>query len=62
MCEHGYRIAGGLLVIIANEEKQEWRFAAIALQKDSSYSIPAISRKLTKINGVEKFQLSFSRN
>jgi len=62
MREHGYRIAGGSLVIIANDNKQEWRFAAIALKKDSSYSIPSISRELTKINGVEKFQLSFARN
>lgn len=59
---HGYRIAGGSLVIVANEDKQEWRFAAIALQKDSSYSIPAISKELTRINGVEKFQISFARN
>jgi putative Mg2+ transporter-C (MgtC) family protein len=60
--EHGYKVAGGSLAIIVNENKQEWRFVAIALQKDSSYSIPVISRELGKINGVEKFQLSFARN
>lgn len=59
---HGYRIAGGSLVIVVNEDKQEWRFAAIALQKDPSYSIPAISKELTRINGVEKYQVSFARN
>lgn len=62
MREHGFRIAGGSLVITANEASQEWRFTAIALKNDTSYSIPAISRELAKINGVDKFQLSFARN
>ncbi|MFZ2540458.1 MAG: MgtC/SapB family protein [Gallionella sp.] len=62
MGEHGYRVANGTLVISVDENKHEWRFAAIALKKDSSYSIPSFSRALSKFNGVEKFQLSFARN
>lgn len=62
MGEHGYKIAAGSLVIAANEGAQEWRFAAFALREDSSYSIPTISRQLSRINGVDRFQLSFARN
>jgi len=62
MSEHGYKIAAGSLVIVANEGAQEWRFVAFALRQGSSYSIPTISRELAKIDGVEKFQLSFARN
>lgn len=62
MGEHGYRIAAGSLVISTSETGQVWQFAAFALRNDTSYSIPAISRDLAKINGVEKFQLSFARN
>ncbi len=62
MREHGYRVAGGTLVISLNEGKQEWRFAAIALRKNAGYSIHNISRDLMKISGVDKFHLSFARN
>ena len=62
MRDNSYKIAGGTLVINSSDEKQVWQFAAVALRNDSSYSIPAISRGLAKVNGVEKFQLSFARN
>jgi putative Mg2+ transporter-C (MgtC) family protein len=60
--EHGYKIAGGSLVISTSEAGEVWQFAAFAVRNDTSYSIPAISRELSKINGVEKFQISFARN
>jgi putative Mg2+ transporter-C (MgtC) family protein len=60
--EYGYKIAGGSLVISTSEAGQVWQFAAFAVRNDTSYSIPTISRELSKINGVEKFQLSFARN
>jgi len=59
---YGYKIAGGSLVISNSEAGQVWQFAAFAVRNDTSYSIPTISRELSKINGVEKFQLSFARN
>ena len=62
MQDHGYKIAGGSLVISVSEEGQVWQFSAFALRNDTSYSIPAISRGLARIDGVEKFQLSFARN
>lgn len=60
--EYGYKIAGGSLVISTSEAGQVWQFAAFAVRNDTSYSIPHISRELSKISGVEKFQLSFARN
>jgi putative Mg2+ transporter-C (MgtC) family protein len=62
MSEHGYRIASGSLLISTSEAGQIWQFSAFALRNDTSYSIPTISRELSRINGVEKFQLSFARN
>ena len=62
MSEHGYRLAAGSLVISTSETGQVWQFSAFALRNDTSYSIPTISRELSKIDGVEKFQLSFARN
>ncbi len=62
MLELGYEIAKGSLVISLNNNKQEWHFSAIALLKNPNYSIPAVSRELSKFSGVESFQLSFARN
>lgn len=62
MRDHSYKIAGGSLMISSNDARQIWQFAAVALRNDSSYSIPAISRGLAAVNGVEKFQVSFARN
>ncbi len=59
---YGYKIAAGTLVISNSDAGQVWQFAAFAVRNDTSYSIPIISRELSKISGVEKFQLSFARN
>lgn len=60
--DRGFNIAGGSLVVSSSENKQEWRFTAVARRPDSSYSIPEISRTVAGIDGVDKFQLSFARN
>ena len=62
MLELGYEIAKGSLVVGSDNDKQKWHFSAIALLKNPDYSIPAISRQLSKFGGVESFQLSFARN
>jgi putative Mg2+ transporter-C (MgtC) family protein len=59
---YGYKIAGGSLVISNSSAGQMWQFSAFAVRNDTSYSIPTISRELSKINGVDNFQLSFARN
>jgi putative Mg2+ transporter-C (MgtC) family protein len=59
---YGYKIAGGSLVISNSAAGQMWQFSAFAVRNDTSYSIPTISRELSKINGVDNFQLSFARN
>jgi putative Mg2+ transporter-C (MgtC) family protein len=62
MKEHGYKVATGSLVISTSDAGQVWQFSAFALRNDTNYSIPTISRELSRISGVEKFQLSFARN
>lgn len=58
----GYRIAEGSLVLSSSDNKQEWRFVSVALRQDTSYSIPEISRAAARIEGVDKYLLSFARN
>lgn len=60
--EQGYCIAGGSVVISSSDDKQEWQFSAFALNQETSYSIPGISQGLSRINGIERFQVSFARN
>lgn len=62
MHARGYRVAEGSLVISSSDGKQEWRFVSVALRQDTSYSIPDLSQAAAKIDGVEKFLLSFARN
>jgi len=62
MQDIGYEIAKGSLVIDSHNGKQRWHFAAIALLKNSHYSIPTLSQKLSVFNGVEDYQLAFARN
>ncbi|MEQ1528849.1 MAG: MgtC/SapB family protein [Methylococcales bacterium] len=57
-----YTIAGGSLVISANNGRQEWHFVAITLLKNNKISIPDISKQLTNFTGVSGFRLSFARN
>lgn len=62
MLDFGYEVAKGSLTISFANGSQEWHFSAVALLKHPSYSIPAISRHIAKINGMESFQISFARN
>lgn len=62
MHDCGYDIAKGTFVINASHGKLEWSFVAISQQKNADLSIPAISHKLTRFNGVENFHVSFARN
>lgn len=62
MHDCGYEIAKGSFAVNASKGKLEWSFIAISQQKHADLSIPAISQKLTKFNGVESFHLSFARN
>lgn len=62
MLELGYEVAKGSILIDSHNDKQEWRFAAVALLKHPNYSLPAVSRQLSKFKGVESYQVSFARN
>jgi putative Mg2+ transporter-C (MgtC) family protein len=58
----GYEIAKGSISITSDNNKEAWYFSAVALLKHTKYSIPRISRKLVKINGLESYKISFARN
>ena len=62
MRDFGYEIAKGSFDVKSNGGGLEWSFVAISQQKHSNLSIPAISQKLTKFDGVDKFHISFARN
>jgi putative Mg2+ transporter-C (MgtC) family protein len=62
MLERGYEIATGSLSINSRNGVQEWRFAAIALNRDSGKPLPAMAQDITKFDGVESFHLSNARN
>lgn len=58
----GFDIAKGTFAISSAEGKLQWNFVAISRQKHETLSIPAISKRLSTLHGVENFHLSFARN
>lgn len=60
--DYDYEIAWGSLAISANNNKQEWHFVVIPLQKNAQPSISDMSEVLKKLSGLEGFHLSFARN
>jgi putative Mg2+ transporter-C (MgtC) family protein len=60
--KRGYEIAGGSLMIACEDGIQEWRFVAIALNKNSGSTLPELASELNAFDGVDSFQLSHARN
>ncbi|WP_020655234.1 MgtC/SapB family protein [Massilia niastensis] len=60
--ERGYEIAGSSLTISSEDGRQEWRFVALALARQSGAPLAALAEELTAFEGVEDFQLSHARN
>lgn len=60
--ENGYEIAKGTLAIGYSGKQTEWGFIAIAQNKESAHSLPALASELNKLEGVESFHLSRARN
>jgi len=58
----GYEIATGTLMVSGDLGKQEWRFVAIALDKNSGAPLTALAAELNNFDGVEGFQLTHARN
>ncbi len=62
VAEQGYQIAGGSLSISMKDGMLEWKFIAIAEDKDKGASVTTLSQVLTQAEGVENFYLSSARN
>lgn len=60
--ERGYEVATGSVQIHRTNDREEWRYVAVAIDKGSAASISALSAELRRFEGVEEFQLSYARN
>jgi putative Mg2+ transporter-C (MgtC) family protein len=60
--KYGYQMAGGSISISMKEGMIEWKFVAIAMDKDKGASMTVMSKVLTESDGVENFFLSPARN
>lgn len=60
--EQGYQMASGSISISMKDGMLEWKFVAIALDKEKGASMTILSQVLTEADGVENFFLSPARN
>ena len=60
--KQGYQLAGGSLSINMKDGIIEWKFVAIAMDKNKGASMTVLSQVLTGAEGVENFFLSPARN
>jgi putative Mg2+ transporter-C (MgtC) family protein len=60
--ERGYELAAGSISIAYQDGQPEWRFVAVAADKDSAAPLAALATELAKFDGVESFNLSHARN
>ena len=58
----GYEIAKGSLQIHCEDDREEWRFVAIALKKDKGVPLSVLSQELRQFDGVIAYSLSHARN
>lgn len=60
--KYGYQMAGGSISISMKDGMIEWKFVAIAMEKEKGASMSVLSGVLTEADGVENFFLSPARN
>ncbi len=60
--KRGYEIASGSIAIAYQDGQPEWRFIAVALNKDMAEPLSELAAELTRFEGVENFSLSNARN
>lgn len=60
--DRGYEIAPGSLSITCQDGHLEWRFTAIAFNKNKGASISQLSDELSKADGVIGFSVAHARN
>lgn len=59
---NGYDIATRTFNISIGAEQSDWSFIAVAHNKESDHSLPALADKFSKMEGVESLHLSQARN
>jgi putative Mg2+ transporter-C (MgtC) family protein len=60
--ERGYEIANTTLQIQCSNDREEWRFVAISLDKKKGVPLSELSQELRRFEGVDEFSLSHARN
>lgn len=60
--ERGYELATGSISIAYQDGQAEWRFVAVASDKDAAEPLSGLAGELAKFEGVESFNLSHARN
>lgn len=60
--ERGYELATGSISISYQDGQPEWRFVAVATDKDAAAPIATLATEMAKFDGVESFNLSHARN
>jgi putative Mg2+ transporter-C (MgtC) family protein len=60
--ERGYQLAAGSIAIAYEDGRPEWRFVAVAVDKEAAAPITVLANELAKFEGVESFNLSHARN
>jgi len=60
--DRGYELATGSIAIAYQDGQPEWRFVAVAADKDAAAPIAALAAELAKFDGIESFNLSHARN
>ncbi|MCC8364637.1 hypothetical protein LK996_16320 [Lysobacter sp. A6] len=58
----GYRFIHDSLTIAYADNRTEWRFAAIALERSRALSPALLANELSKSEGVEKYSITQVRN
>ena len=48
--------------ITFNDNRAEWRYVAVALDKNHGMSVSAMAHELTGFEGVEGYHLAYARN
>jgi len=60
--ERGYELALGSLVISNHDQKVEWRFVAVAINRKVAVPISVLSAELGRFDGIEQYHLAHARN
>jgi putative Mg2+ transporter-C (MgtC) family protein len=60
--ERGYDLAAGSISIAYQDGQPEWRFVAVASDKDAAAPLSSLADELARFDGVESFTLSHARN